>query len=381
MLLRNFLIIVFLFTISLSYSQIFGRKKPTILDCLGAVNITESGLYTLQFTGANGIESKSFMKYMKDTVSRNVIWSYFEPEDMGTIDINLKNSNMKLFCFETTKQDPCNDIVQGNSKLVLYKSELDTTSLWNLSVQYKKMYFFVFVSEQSSTEKLAFDFIYTMRDKEGGEIKDEKIVDIRNSNTQNYTYIKIRNARTKKPVVVNLTIYGTKEIEGLYQASDLYLNIVKGNKSLIKTDTKGYFSKDVQYKFNSAKIDTILIDLEPITIGASVQFDDIQFQKGTSIIMKSSEKKLKRIVDFMALNAYVNIEIQGHVNDKSKKNKKSSLRLSKQRAKRVLKYLVHNGIHPSRMTAVGYGNSKPIYPEPKKGYEEQANRRVEILIK
>jgi outer membrane protein OmpA-like peptidoglycan-associated protein len=33
------------------------------------------------------------------------------------------------------------------------------------------------------------------------------------------------------------------------------------------------------------------------------------------------------------------------------------------------------------MTAVGYGNSKPIYPEPKKAFEEQANRRVEIVVK
>ena len=53
----------------------------------------------------------------------------------------------------------------------------------------------------------------------------------------------------------------------------------------------------------------------------------------------------------------------------------------RKRAKQVRKYLIYNGIHPSRMTAEGYGNTKPIFPNPKQAYEEQANRRVEILIK
>jgi outer membrane protein OmpA-like peptidoglycan-associated protein len=220
-----------------------------------------------------------------------------------------------------------------------------------------------------------------LRDKNGVEIKDQKTVDLREKEAVNYTYVKIQNIRTKKPVIVNLAISGSKDIDGFYQASDIYLTLKKGNKSLIKTDIRGYFSKDVEYKFNPAKIDTILIELEPLTIGAIAQFEEIEFQRGTSSILKGSEKKLKRLVDFMALNAHVSIEIQGHVNDKSKKNKNSSVRLSKKRARRVLRFLVHNGIHPSRMTSVGYGNSKPIYPDPKNAFEEQANRRVEIVVK
>jgi len=32
------------------------------------------------------------------------------------------------------------------------------------------------------------------------------------------------------------------------------------------------------------------------------------------------------------------------------------------------------------MTAVGFGNTRPIYPKPKLAYEEQMNRRVEIKV-
>jgi outer membrane protein OmpA-like peptidoglycan-associated protein len=362
-------------------AQIFGRKLISISDCAGSVNIIESGTYTLQFIGGQGSDPKTFSAYTKDSISKNMIWAYYETEGHGTISLSIKQNAMSLFCFETKLEDPCADVITGKASKLIYKSVSDTTRTWSFDVKEKNIYLFAFSAKEKSTETLSFDFTYVLKDKNGVEIKDEKTVDLREKEAPTYTYIKIQNKRTKKPVIVNLSITGSKDVDGFYQASDIYLTLKKGNKSLIKTDIRGYFSKDVEYKFNPGKTDTILIELEPLTIGAIAQFEEIEFQRGTSTILKGSEKKLKRLVDFMALNAQVCIEIQGHVNDKSKKNKNSSVRLSRKRAKRVMRFLVHNGIHPSRMTAVGYGNSKPIYPEPKKAFEEQANRRVEIVVK
>lgn len=364
-----------------THAQIFGKKLISISDCAGSVNIIESGTYTLQFIGGQGIDSKAFSAYTKDTISKNLIWAYYETEGQGTISLSIKQNVMGLFCFETNKEDPCAEVLTGEANKLIYKSVSDTTSNWTFNVQDKKIYLFAFSAKEKSTETLNFDFTYILRDKNGVEIKDQKTVDLREKDVPFYTYIKVQNIRTKKPVIVNLAISGSKDVDGFYQGSDIFLTLKKGNKSLIISDIKGYFSKDVEHKFNPAKIDTILIELEPLTIGAVAQFEEIEFQRGTSTILKGSEKKLKRLVDFMALNAHVSIEIQGHVNDKSKKNKNSSVRLSRKRAKRVMKFLVHNGIHPSRMTAVGYGNSKPIYLNPKKAFEEQANRRVEIVVK
>ena len=367
--------------LNFSRAQIFGKKLISISDCAGSVNIIESGTYTLQFTGGQGVDSKNFSIYTKDTISKNLIWAYFETEGQGTISLSIKKNTMSLFCFETNKEDPCSEVMKGEANLIIYKSMGEITSNWTFNVKEKKIYLFAFSSKEKSTENLSFDFTYILRDKNGIEIKDQKTVDLREKEAPFYTYIKVQNIRTQKPVIVNLAISGSKDVDGFYQGSDIFLTLKKGNKSLIKTDIKGYFSKDIEHKFNPTKNDTILIELEPLTIGAIAQFEEIEFQRGTSVILRGSERKLKRLVDFMALNAYVSIEIQGHVNNKSKKNRNSSLRLSKKRAKRVMKYLVHNGIHPSRMTAVGYGNSKPIYPNPKKAFEEQANRRVEIVVK
>jgi outer membrane protein OmpA-like peptidoglycan-associated protein len=75
----------------------------------------------------------------------------------------------------------------------------------------------------------------------------------------------------------------------------------------------------------------------------------------------------------------MNIEIQGHVFALGK-NSVAGQSISEARAKKVLKYLVENGIDKSRLKAKGYGNTRPIYEKPQFFYEEQANRRVEIVV-
>jgi outer membrane protein OmpA-like peptidoglycan-associated protein len=89
---------------------------------------------------------------------------------------------------------------------------------------------------------------------------------------------------------------------------------------------------------------------------------------------------LKRLLDFLALNETVRIEIQGHVNDPSNKNPKHSMMLSESRAKAVKKWLKDNGIDDSRLVAVGYGATQMIYEKPRNVEEEEANRRVTIMI-
>jgi outer membrane protein OmpA-like peptidoglycan-associated protein len=51
------------------------------------------------------------------------------------------------------------------------------------------------------------------------------------------------------------------------------------------------------------------------------------------------------------------------------------------RAKAVRDYLIANGIDASRISAAGFGHSRPLYPYPERSNDEMiANRRVEIKI-
>ena len=93
----------------------------------------------------------------------------------------------------------------------------------------------------------------------------------------------------------------------------------------------------------------------------------------------NSEPKLNRLKDFLLLNSDISIEIQGHVFALGD-NSLAGQKVSEARAKRVKKFLIEHGVNKNRLKSKGYGNTKPIYEEPKFSYEEQANRRVEILV-
>lgn len=46
-----------------------------------------------------------------------------------------------------------------------------------------------------------------------------------------------------------------------------------------------------------------------------------------------------------------------------------------------MEYLVDSGVSASRLSAVGMGNTKPVYANPETDEQKEANRRVEIKIK
>ena len=148
----------------------------------------------------------------------------------------------------------------------------------------------------------------------------------------------------------------------------------------MNAEVEGYFFHDILVEVPGTQNKEFIIELERATSGKSIQLEEIQFNRGTSEITESSFPKLKRLMDFLILNSDLEIEIQGHVHAKGE-NKREYDKLSEARAKRVMIYLIKNGIDKHRMEIVGYGNTKPVFPEATFSHEEQANRRVEILVK
>jgi outer membrane protein OmpA-like peptidoglycan-associated protein len=78
----------------------------------------------------------------------------------------------------------------------------------------------------------------------------------------------------------------------------------------------------------------------------------------------------------MSAEAPKSVEIAGHLD--STDDAADDLRLSKERAERVQKYLIDWGIDPSRMKAVGYGANQPLVPNLNQR-SRLVNRRIEVL--
>ena len=124
----------------------------------------------------------------------------------------------------------------------------------------------------------------------------------------------------------------------------------------------------------------ILIELERLGPGKKLALEDIKFEQNSDVFMPIALPALKRLMDFLALNDEIKIEIQGHVNAPGVKNNLRIQNLSESRARAVKKFLKDNGIDANRMTVVGYGNLHMKYEEPTEPWQEEANRRVEIMI-
>jgi outer membrane protein OmpA-like peptidoglycan-associated protein len=74
----------------------------------------------------------------------------------------------------------------------------------------------------------------------------------------------------------------------------------------------------------------------------------------------------------------IELEIQGHTD--SDGDNEHNLELSARRAKAVVEYIVSQGVEPERLSWVGYGEDRPLYPN-NSDEEKEANRRVEFHLK
>jgi len=101
----------------------------------------------------------------------------------------------------------------------------------------------------------------------------------------------------------------------------------------------------------------------------------IYFTTGKDIIKKESEVPLDELVVILAKYPKMLMQIEGNTDNVGDENK--NLKLSQDRAAAVKKYLINKGIAEDRLTAVGYGETKPIADnKTSKGRAE--NRRVDL---
>jgi len=105
---------------------------------------------------------------------------------------------------------------------------------------------------------------------------------------------------------------------------------------------------------------------------------DIHFDTGKSTIRDESRPIIEQIVKLMKDNGDLKLSIEGHTDNVG--DARSNRTLSEQRAKSVMDALVKNDIDGKRLSAVGYGQDKPVADN--RTEEGRAkNRRVELVKK
>jgi OOP family OmpA-OmpF porin len=119
------------------------------------------------------------------------------------------------------------------------------------------------------------------------------------------------------------------------------------------------------------------LELAPIEVGLTVRLKNIYFDFDKTTLQSESFAELNKVVDFLKQNPKVEIEIAGHTDSKGSDD--YNLNLSQGRSQSVVNYLIGQGIDAGRLSAHGYGETKPIDTnDTEEG--RASNRRVEFTV-
>ena len=105
---------------------------------------------------------------------------------------------------------------------------------------------------------------------------------------------------------------------------------------------------------------------------------NVLFATGEDDLLPASRPELARLRDLLTEHPDLRIRIQGHTDNVG--TPAANLDLSERRAARVVDYLVGEGVDPQRLTAAGFGESRPVAsndtPEGR-----ALNRRTEFVMR
>lgn len=100
---------------------------------------------------------------------------------------------------------------------------------------------------------------------------------------------------------------------------------------------------------------TLQFPLPPINV--PVLIDNIFYEFDRADLTPESTESLDKLVVMMDENPNITIELSAHCDYRG--NDEYNQRLSQRRAESVVRYLIQNGVAEDRLTAVGYGESRP----------------------
>lgn len=117
--------------------------------------------------------------------------------------------------------------------------------------------------------------------------------------------------------------------------------------------------------------------LAPIEVGTIVRLNNVFFDFDKWDLRPESFVELDRVVTLLKENPGIVIEMSAHTD--SRGSDEYNFKLSDNRARSVMEYILSKGIPANRITSQGYGETKPVVDNDTDEHR-QLNRRVEFKI-
>lgn len=196
---------------------------------------------------------------------------------------------------------------------------------------------------------------------------------------------RIVDAKTGEAIPdANVRILQEDEAIGAEQSDeeDAYFNteLPGSGKYHLQVNAEGYLAGLDSFRVEPTKADINVyrvIELKQLEVGLSVRLNNIFFDFDKTTLRPESFPELDKVAELLEQNPRLFIEIGGHTDDKG--SDAYNEQLSQGRAEAVREYLTGKWIEAERITARGYGESKPEV-ENDSDENRQINRRVEFTI-
>ncbi len=141
-------------------------------------------------------------------------------------------------------------------------------------------------------------------------------------------------------------------------------------------------SKNIDLRGSTSNItiveDIALVSIKDIQdVGAKIRVNNVFFDFDQFILKDESIPELTRLLKFIEKVPSYKIVVEGHTDNSGSESHNRNL--SKKRAQAVADYLILNGVPKSRISAVGFGSSKPSVSNDDEELKS-LNRRVEVRL-
>ena len=375
----------------MSMAQLNGIDRvKTVSDCGGAVEILHFNESNIQFSGSYGYLDE-LSQISDKLIEVNSVWLRIEPRLDGYFEFELspqENFDFEYYLFKDNTGDFCNKDFESikaekliiSDSLKVIENEHSAKSSGKLVGPVKAKVDDVFYLLLHSKEEHQKTVNIKFRLSGQREIQKVKVQNYKKVPTTRAVTIKIRDKETGEPVTANITLKGMRVDNQLFMGSDFIFDAYRSKSNEIVVNAQGYFLHVAKLNVSVIENTDVLIELEPLAPGKKMKIEGLKFEQNSRDFIPTSYVALRRLLEFMILNKEIRIEIHGHVNAPGEKPEGKVQKLSEQRAKTAYLYLIENGVNKDRITYIGLGNTQMIYPAPKTKAEEEANRRVEILI-
>lgn len=158
------------------------------------------------------------------------------------------------------------------------------------------------------------------------------------------------------------------------------VNMPSGKDYALISQREGYLLHSQNFSLSAtAKYATVELDIpmSPIAKGEKVTLRNVFFDHNSTTLKEESHIELDKLVALMKANPTMKVEIGGHTD--SDGTAQYNQKLSMGRAQTTVDYLVSKGIGADRLSAHGYGMTRPVAPNDTEEGKAQ-NRRIEAMI-